>query len=143
MWDGNGFKPICKQYLGINSYQSKLNEEGKNKVSLIQVPLHSGIKEKEETNKLTRRVPNATHWSRNESFLRDFKNAKSKRCLAHSKNKLHLLTGHCRLRKSLIRVLLSDTGECDSVERRRLFTWSRITPPLQAKLGNALVQSTL
>ena len=49
-------------------------------------------------------------------FLRNFETARSKKFLDLSKNHLHLLTGfltgHCRLKKHMLRIGVTDTDEC-------------------------------
>ena len=49
-------------------------------------------------------------------FLRNFVTARSKKYMDLSKNQLHLLTGfltgHCHLRKHLVRIGLLDNDEC-------------------------------
>lgn len=68
--------------------------------------------EKAETEILWRKHPEMNH---SKKFFRGFENARSKRYFGHNRNQLHVLTGfltgHCRLRKKLIRMGLSGTDE--------------------------------
>lgn len=69
--------------------------------------------EKAEKETLWRNNPRMNHSKR---FLQNFETASFKKYLDNSKNQLHLLTGflteHCRLRKSLMQMGLSNTDEC-------------------------------
>lgn len=85
-------------------------------------------------------------------FLREFENARFKKYSDHSKNQLLLLTGfpsgHCRLRKRLIRMGLSDNkefrffGGVDLVETAPDWIlsnlWTRRASYKKARLGNTI-----
>lgn len=82
--------------------------------------------EKAETEILWRKHPEMNH---SKKFFRGFENARSKRYFGHNRNQLHVLTGfltgHCRLRKSLMALRLSVTVEIRffGEKERFLFTW--------------------